>query len=200
LFLPLVATGYGLSAAFLVLLPVVALGAVIFFLMARNAPSFKPSNVPIRQRLIVLKQKPMSWVLVLFYFVTFGGFVALSSYMPTFLVSEYHMSKAAAGGQASLFILLAIITRPLGGMLADKVKDSSILSVVFLVAAILQIVLAFQPILTVLIPAFLVIAFLLGLGNGAVFKLVGAHFPKEAGVVAGLVGAIGGWAASSRHW
>ena len=120
LFLPRVATGNGLSAAFLVLLPVVALGAVIFFLMARNAPSFKPSNVPIRQRLIVLKQKPMSWVLALFYFVTFGGFVALSSYMPTFLVSEYHMSKAAAGGHASLFIVLAIIARPLGGMLADR--------------------------------------------------------------------------------
>src|ERR671938_689016 len=100
--------------------------------------------------------------------------------MPRLLVSEYHMSKAAAGGQASLFILLAIITRPLGGMLGEKVKASSILSAVFLVAAILQIVLAFQPILTVLIPAFLVIAFLLGLGNGALFKLVGAHSPKEA--------------------
>ncbi len=192
LVLPQVANSYGLPVAFLVLLPVLALGVVLFFLMARNAPTFKPSNVPIRQRLVVIKQKPMSWVLALFYFVTFGGFVALSSYMPTFLVSEYGLSKAAAGGQASLFILLSIMARPLGGILADRVKATSILSVVFLVGAVLQIVLAFQPPLTFLIPAFLVIAILLGLGSGAVFKLVGEHFPKEAGVVGGMVGAIGG--------
>jgi NNP family nitrate/nitrite transporter-like MFS transporter len=32
----------------------------------------------------------------------------------------------------------------------------------------------------------------LGLGNGAVFKLVPEHFPKETGTVTGLVGAFGG--------
>lgn len=192
LVLPRVANGYGLPYAFLILLPVLALALVLFFLMARNAPTFKPSNVPFRQRLEVIKRKPMSWVLALFYFVTFGGYVALSSYMPTFLVSEYGLTKAAAGGQVALFIVVSVLARPLGGILADRVKATSILTGVFLIGSVLQIVLAFQPSLTFLIATFLVIAVLLGLGSGAVFKLVGEHFSKEAGVVGGMVGTIGG--------
>lgn len=192
LVLPQVANGYGLPYAFLILLPVLAVALVLFFLMARNAPTFKPSNVPIGQRLAVIKRKPMSWVLALFYFATFGGYVALSSYMPTFLVSEYGLSKAAAGGQVALFILVSVLARPLGGILADRVKATSILTGVFLIGSVLQVVLAFQPTLTILIAAFLVIAVLLGLGSGAVFKLVGAHFSKDAGVVGGMVGTIGG--------
>ncbi|CCF85210.1 nitrate/nitrite transporter [Nitrolancea hollandica] len=192
LVLPRVANGYGLPYAFLVLLPVLALALVVFFLMARNAPTFKPSKVPVREKLAVIKRKPMSWVLALFYFVTFGGFVALGSYMPTFLVSEYGLTKAGAGGYASLFILTSVLARPLGGILADRVKPTSILTGVFLLGAALQIVLAFQPTLTVLIATFLVIAVLLGLGSGAVFKLVGSQFSKDAGVVGGMVGTIGG--------
>jgi MFS transporter, NNP family, nitrate/nitrite transporter len=89
-------------------------------------------------------------------------------------------------------VVVAILGRPLGGYLADRIAATSILTAVFLAVAVLQIVLAFQPGLSVLTPAFLIIALLLGLGSGAVFKLVGEHFPRNAGVVAGLVGIVGG--------
>ncbi len=77
-------------------------------------------------------------------------------------------------------------------MLADRVKATSILSVVFMVGVAPPIVLAFEPALTVLIPTFFVIAVLLGLGNGAVFDMVDEHFPTQAGIVGGMIGAIGG--------
>lgn len=191
-FLPQIAKSAGWPAAYLALMPALLLGGLLYVLVGRNAPSFTASRVSVADRLIVLKQKPMAWVLSLFYFVTFGGFVALSSYLPTFLVSEYRLPKTTAGGLTSLFVIVAILARPLGGYLADRIKATSILSVVFLAVAVLQIVLAFEPSLPVLTSSFLLIALLLGLGNGAVFKLVGVHFPHNAGVVAGLVGAIGG--------
>lgn len=188
---PRLATDHGWPAAFWVFVPALVTMAILFWLLARDAPGPRPSG-SLTERLAVFRRAPVAWVLALFYFVTFGGFVAISVYLPTLLVDAYRLDRTDAGLRAAGFVALATLARPLGGSLADRWGGTPILNAVFLVVAAFAVVLAFGPGMPVITVAFLAIAFMLGLGNGAVFKLVAEHFPRETGVVTGLVGAAGG--------
>ncbi len=189
---PRVADAAGWPVAFWLWIPVLLLMAAVFWTVARDAPGFQPDSTPVSERFAVFRRQPLTWVLALFYFVTFGGFVAMGAYLPTLLVSEYGLQPTDAAARASGFIVLATLARPLGGTLADRWGGARILNSVFLVVAACAVVLAFGPGMNVITAAFLVTAGVLGLGNGAVFKLVAEHFQRETGVVTGLVGAAGG--------
>ncbi|MCL6517202.1 MAG: MFS transporter [Alicyclobacillus sp.] len=133
------------------------------------------------------------WVLAFFYFITFGGFMAFGNYLPTLLQSQFHLNPVDAGLRASGFVLLATALRPIGGYLADKTSPSRLLVLVFTVITIAALVFAYglnNIVLTTI--AALVIALMLGIGNGTVFKLVPYHFPQATGKATGLVGALGG--------
>jgi MFS transporter, NNP family, nitrate/nitrite transporter len=189
---PRVAAAAGWPLAFWAWLPVLLAMALIFWLVGRNAPGFQPATTPISQRFGVFRTEPLTWVLALFYFVTFGGFVAIGSYLPTLLVGAFGLQPADAAARASGFVVVATLARPVGGMLADRWGGAPILNAVFVSVAIFAVVLAFGPGIEIITLAFLGSAGVLGLGNGAVFKLVAAHFPSEAGIVTGVVGAAGG--------
>ncbi len=189
---PRLADGLGWPGAFWAVLPLLLATSIVFWLLGRDAPGFVGGGAPLAQRLAVFHRQPLAWVLALFYFVTFGGFLAMSTYLPTLLVGEYGLTPAEAGGRAAAFVLVATFARPLGGYLADRWGGAPILQVVFLVVAALAIVLAFGPGLVLRTATFLTTAAALGLGNGAVFKLVADHFPRQTGTVTGLVGAAGG--------
>lgn len=163
---------------------------VVFYLLARDAVStVKPKTWS--ENLRVLRNSPLAWVLSLFYFLTFGGFVAFSIYLPTLLKDLFKLTPADAGARTAGFVLLATFMRPLGGMLADRWGGARVLVGVFIGIAALGAMMGcpFMPTFTV---GALGAAAALGLGNGAVFKLVPEHFPKETGTVTGLVGAFGG--------
>ena len=162
---------------------------VAFYAVARNSPqAARPSGLgemlgPARERL--------SWVLSLFYFLTFGGFVAFSIYLPALLKDQFGLRAADAGFRTAGFVVLATLARPLGGWLADKIGGARVLNAVFLGIAPLALLMAWPSMLPFTAGA-LGCAFLLGVGNGAVFKLVPQYFPKQVGTVTGLVGAMGG--------
>jgi NNP family nitrate/nitrite transporter-like MFS transporter len=189
---PPLAERLGTSAAFWAWLPVLLAGAILVILVGRDAPGFVGRHESLGARLAVLQRRPIAWVLALFYFVTFGGFVAIAAYKPTLLVTTYGLSPADAGVQTAIFITLTILARPVGGYLADRLGGTPVLNGVFVVAAGLAVVLAFQPGMPVLTVVFLTMAVALGLGSSAVLKLVAERFPRETGTVTGLVGAAGG--------
>ena len=189
---PRMASGYGWPAAFLVFLPALLVMAALMLALGRNAPSFVPQGTSLNERISVFTRRPVAWVLALFYFVTFGGFVANSTYLPTLLVTQYRLEPTDAALRAGGFVVLATLARPLGGYLSDRLGAVPTLSIVFSIVAVLAVVLAFGPVMAVITVSFLGIALALGLGNGAVFKLVADLFPRETGTVTGLVGAAGG--------
>ncbi len=189
---PYMAARYGLAWAYWVYVPALLALAATFWLVGRDAPARSRSQVPMLHRLAVLRDRPFTWVPILFYFVTFGGFVAIGSFLPTFLVSQYGLTIGDAGTRTAGFILLATLARPVGGSLADRWGAAPTLNLAFLVVALFAIVLAFEATMGPITVAFLGVAFALGLGNGAVFKLVADEFPRQTGVVGGLVGAAGG--------
>jgi MFS transporter, NNP family, nitrate/nitrite transporter len=105
----------------------------------------------------------------------------------------HDLSKADAGARAAGFALLAVIGRPTGGWLSDRVGAARVLLVSFVTVAVLALVLAVAY--TAMVPltiACLTMAVALGLGTGAVFKLVPEWFPDRVGSVTGVVGAAGG--------
>ena len=164
-------------------------GAVFFFSAQNETKTARPKSLS--ESLAPLKNSRVAWVLSLFYFLTFGGFVALALYMPTLLRELFSLTPTDAGARTAGFVVLATLTRPAGGILADKIGGAKVLVAVFLGIAMLSLLLSFDSIVPFTIGA-LGCAAALGLGNGAVFKLVPQYFPKETGTVTGLVGAFGG--------
>jgi NNP family nitrate/nitrite transporter-like MFS transporter len=162
---------------------------VIYWFQAENAPRRAPAK-SLKEMAQPLKEKK-SWVLSLYYFLTFGGFVAMSIYLPTFLTDMFKLTPQDAGMRTAGFVLLATLMRPVGGILADKIGGQKILLWAFPIIAVMAVFLACPLISTFTIGA-LGMAIAIGLGNGAVFKLVPEYFPKAVGSVTGLVGAAGG--------
>jgi NNP family nitrate/nitrite transporter-like MFS transporter len=141
--------------------------------------------------LAVLTRSPLAWVFSLFYFVTFGGFVAMGVYLPTLLTSRFGLDIADAGARAAGFVVLAVAARPVGGMISDRIGGARVLVGVFAVTAVATLGLVTSDLYSFSVGA-LVFAAAVGLGNGAVFKLVPQYFAADTGTVTGLVGAFGG--------
>jgi NNP family nitrate/nitrite transporter-like MFS transporter len=191
---PLIADQWGLSAPFWLAAVLVAGMCVVFWLAARDAPRGARGPAPgMFAALSVFKGSGRAWALTLFYFLAFGGFVAMFLYLPKLLTGVHDLTKADAGARAAGFALLAVIARPTGGVLSDRVGAARVLVVCFVGVGVLALALAATYESMVPLTIFcLTMAVALGLGTGAVFKLVPEWFPDRVGAVTGVVGAAGG--------
>ncbi len=187
---PVLAKAIGIPATFIVFsLAAVAWGAV-FALTANNAKPPSKSKT-LADSINVLKNEKLSWVLSIFYALTFGGFVALSIYLPTLYKEVFSLSPEEAGARTAIFVLIATLSRPVGGILSDRLGGQKLLLYVFIGVALTAWLMASTSIWLFTTGA-LCCAVLFGFGNGAVFKLVPQYFPQQTGSVTGLVGAVGG--------
>jgi NNP family nitrate/nitrite transporter-like MFS transporter len=192
---PRIVDAWGLAAPFWVAAGLLAVTAVVFVLRARDAPrAARTGPAPgMFAALSVFRTSGRAWGLTLFYFLAFGGFVALFLYLPKLLTGVHDLSKTDAGARAAGFALLAVIARPVGGWLSDRIGAERVLLTSFVGTGVLALVLAAAY--TSMVPltiACLTMAVALGLGTGAVFKLVPEWFPDRVGAVTGVVGAAGG--------
>ena len=187
---PVLAAIIGWQSVFRGLSFVLFAWAVAFALLARDAPGRPPAK-GIRDMVTLLSTRPLAWALAAFYFLTFGGFVAFSIYLPTLLKDTFGLTPTDAGLRTAGFVVLATLLRPVGGALADRIGGARVLRGVFTGVVPFALLLAWPSMIPFTVGA-LGCAALLGLGNGAVFKLVPQYFPAETGTVTGLVGAMGG--------
>ena len=189
---PTLADRFGLAAPFAVGVVLMLVLGVVFWLTGRDAPVPRPATTlmgPLR----VFIHEPRAWALTLFYFLAFGGFVAMFLYLPKLLVGVYHLQRADAGYRAAGFALFAVLARPVGGWAADRFGAERVLLVSFAgISALAATLTGFYTEIVPLTVACLTMAVCLGLGTGAVFKMVGNEFPKQVGAVTGVVGAAGG--------
>jgi NNP family nitrate/nitrite transporter-like MFS transporter len=192
---PRIVDEWGLSAPFWLAAVLVVAMCAVFAATAHDARAGAAPGprAGIFASLSVFRTSGRAWALTLFYFLAFGGFVAMFLYLPKLLTEVHDLTKSDAGARAAGFALLAVIGRPLGGWLADRVGAVRVLLVSFVGVGLLALVLAATY--TAMAPltiACLTIAVALGLGMGAVFKLVADWFPDRVGSVTGVVGAAGG--------
>lgn len=170
---------------------VIMVFAVLYYVSVRDVKT--DGNAPtLQDSFHLIKTTSAVWTLSIFYFLTFGSFVAMGNYLPKLLVDLFHITKVDAGLKTAGFVVLATIFRPIGGYLADKLGGHQILNLVFIIISITALTLAITTTFFPITIASLTLAMAAGLGNGAVFKLVPFYYQKQTGIVTGIAGAAGG--------
>jgi NNP family nitrate/nitrite transporter-like MFS transporter len=189
-FAPRLATAFGWRAVFGLTLVPILLTLVLFTLLAKDSPGLPPPK-PLAAYGGVLKQRD-TWWFCLFYSVTFGGFVGLASFLSIFFHDQYDLTPVQAGSFATLCVIAGSFLRPFGGYLADRLGGIRMLSALYLGVGLMMLALAALPALFLGTVCMFLGMGMLGMGNGSVFQLVPQRFPKEIGVITGVVGAAGG--------
>lgn len=173
----------------------IAMAAVCWTFM-RDAPSWTPNTEPAFPKLVDAVRLPITWQMSFLYAAAFGGFVAFSTYLPTYLADVYDIvDLKSAGARTAGFAIAAVLARPLGGVLSDRFGPRIITATSCGGAALLAVWMMTKPDVHNGLAAtdFILMAVMMGMGSGAVFAWVAvASPPARVGAVTGVVGAAGG--------
>ncbi len=195
-FTPRLAESIGYLPTHLLIAGIMAVTAVLCWLFLRDSPVWEPSRQPLVPKVIGALKLRITWEMAFLYGIVFGGFVAFSTFLPKYLTTIYagEVDAVGAGTRTALFAAAAVVARPIGGALSDRVGPK-IISLVSLAGIVsLAYIVGQQPpegVLTGI--TFIAMAAAMGLGMGAVFAWVGPSTPKDkVGAVTGVVAAAGG--------
>ena len=145
-----------------------------------------------RRYLTVLTERD-SWVVMLIYSITFGGFVGMTSYVTLLLTSLYNLSKLDAGLVMAGLSFTGAMVRPVGGWIADRLSGVRVLMVLLTGISLCNFVFAaVSPGLHTGVLLLIALYLGFGLGNGATFQLVPQRWKGKTGVMTGIIGAAGG--------
>lgn len=207
---PLIVVGYGWTMVPKVYAVLMLVTAILFWFFTFSDPSHKVGkSVTIREQLAAFKD-PKVWKLSQYYSIVFGGFVALALWMTQYYVSEYGFDLKTAALLAAAFSIPGGVLRAIGGYFSDKYGAHTITWWVLWVSLACLFFLSYPQteftIHTVTGPAtfhvglgptaFTIIMFTLGIafaiGKASVFKYISDDYPKNIGVISGVVGLAGG--------
>jgi NNP family nitrate/nitrite transporter-like MFS transporter len=188
-------TNVGEKAPFLITAVLLAAYAVVSWLVLRDAPGRVVPTSSLTSRVVANAKLPITWQACILYAVAFGGYVAFSVYLPAYLRTEYGLSPAGAANRMAGFVVVAVIMRPVGGWLSDRIGSVPVLATGYAVVVVGAAIAAGHPPVDSLgAVAFLSMAAALGCGSGATFALIAqVTDPARVGGVTGLVGAAGGF-------
>jgi len=193
-FTPRFVRWFGLMTTHIIIAVALAATAAVALLVLRDSPAFHANTDPVVPKLLAAAKLRVTWEMSFLYAVVFGGFVAFSNYLPTYIKTIYGFSAVDAGARTAAFALAAVIARPIGGMLSDRIPPKIVVLTSLAGTATMAAVAILQP------PAdlwsavtFTLLAVFLGVGTGGVFAWVARRAPaKRVGSVTGIVAAAGG--------
>lgn len=169
---------------------ILSIFAILMFLLGdKNEPKVK---IPLMAQVKDLSKNYKLYYLSLWYFITFGAFVAFGIFLPNFLVDHFSIDKVDAGIRSGIFIALATFLRPVGGIIGDKFNAVQALIIDFVIMIIGALILSLSSHIVLFTIGCLAISICAGIGNGLIFKLVPSYFSKEAGSANGIVSMMGG--------
>jgi NNP family nitrate/nitrite transporter-like MFS transporter len=212
---PFVMIAWGWQTVALVWAAALVVMAIIFWFFTKDDPvAIRRRTEAYNPRSLASEFTPLRnlqvWRFSLYYFFTFGAFVALSLWLPRYLIGVYGFDIATAGMVAAAYSIPASIFRAYGGTLSDKVGARTVMYWTFGVSAVCLAVLAlptadyvitgingpvpfhFELGPVVFIGIMFVLGFFMSLGKAAVYKHIPAYYPDNVGAVGGLVGMFGG--------
>ena len=169
---------------------ILSIFAILMFLLGdKNEPKVK---IPLMAQVKDLSKNYKLYYLSLWYFITFGAFVAFGIFLPNFLVDHFSIDKVDAGIRSGIFIALATFLRPVGGVIGDKFNAVQALIIDFVIMIIGALILSLSSHIVLFTIGCLAISICAGIGNGLIFKLAPSYFSKEAGSANGIVSMMGG--------
>ncbi|MCW3158801.1 MFS transporter [Micropruina sonneratiae] len=193
---PRLAAGIGYLNTHLLIAAVMAVMAVVVWFCMKESPAWQPNPRPVVPVVLGALKLPITWQMSFLYAIVFGGFVAFSTYLPKYLTTVYpdQVDQIGAGTRMGSFVIAAVIARPIGGILADKLGAKLITVISLVGVAALAWVVSLQPPEGIVTGAtFLAMAAALGVGMGSVFGWVPRLAPADkVGSVSGVVAAAGG--------
>lgn len=209
--LPVALGGLGLAGSYLAWSAFLAVGLVLYALLGRNAWFFQLKAKGVgdaRERAKELGQEMFpagstrdslrlsagvwkTWVLVGLYFTTFGGFLAMTAWLPTYWKEYFLTGEVMAGTLTAVYSILASVVRVGAGGVADRLGGERTLSIALVTMGVGAIMLTMVSTLWMAVVAVLVMAIGMGAGNAAVFKLVPQAVPSAVGGAAGWIGGLG---------
>ena len=188
LFAPPLARAYGWHAVYGFAALFMAVPLVVMALFAKEPPD--QDHQTLREHLQCLWQAD-GWAFNLIYVVTFGGFIGLSTFLPSFFYAQFGVTKVAAGRLTVLAALMGSVIRILGGWVSDRIGGILTLTVVLTASIGVFFSLTTSPSLLATTLLFMVCFALLGMGNGALFQLVPLRWPNNTAVAGSMIGEIG---------
>lgn len=211
--LPVALGSWGLSGSYLAWLVFLAVGTVLYFYTGRNAWYFQareqyadpekartlaraqgqeifPANST-KDSLLLSARVWKTWLLVGIYFTTFGGFIAMTSWLPTFWTSFFSVGVVSAGLLTAVYSLTASAIRVPGGTLSDRLGGETTALLALSTTLVGALLMTFSHNLSLSIVAVVLMALGMGVANAAVFKLVPKEVPQAVGGAAGWVGGLG---------
>ncbi|MDD2694797.1 MAG: MFS transporter [Anaerolineales bacterium] len=213
LLLPLALSAWGLKGAYLTWLLFLLAGVIIYTLTGANAYYFqlvgRGANAEAarnearlmgqelfpkgnaRQSLAAAAHNWKTWMLVAVYFTTFGGFIAMTAWLPTYWNGLYAAAPLAAGGLTAAFSLTASLLRVAGGSISDRMggEKTAMFSLLTLLGG--AVLMCLSPSFGLSLAAELVMGVGMGVANAAVFKLMPQYVPQAVGGAAGWIGGLG---------
>ncbi len=189
LFAPPLAKEFGWQAVYgLATIPML-LAMVLLQIFAKEPPDREQKKLSDYLKVIFDRD---AWIFNLLYMVTFGGYIGLSSFLPTLFSDQYGIPKSDVGKYSALIIIMASILRVVGGWLADRLGGIRILLVLCGVIIAATCAASTIPASPWAMVAILIVCFsAMGAGNGAVFQLVPLRFKTTTAVAGSLIGEIG---------
>ncbi len=207
---PSIVVAYGWTMVPTVYAVMMLVTALAFFVFTYTDPAHKvESNVTVIEQLKALKD-PNVWKICQYYSIVFGGYVALSLWMTKYYVQEYGFDLKSAAFLAACFSLPGGVLRALGGWMSDKWGSHQVTWWVLWVSWIGLFILSYPQteftVKTVSGPVtysiylnvyvFTALMFIIGIawaiGKASVFKYISEDYPKNIGVISGIVGLAGG--------
>ena len=213
LLLPLLVVSIGFTVSYVLWLGMLAVLVLLVAVFMKDAPYFQYREMGIEigpdalllacgeeltpsgtamQSIRTAARDWRTWILTFFYFVTFGGFIALTVWLPTYWSQYYDFSMVKAGGLTALYSLSASLLRVAGGYASDRLGGEKITFYSFLVvAAGALLMLTAARLFQVALAGEMLLALGMGFANAAVFKLVPKYTPASVGGAAGIIGGLG---------
>lgn len=191
----------GDQAPFILVAVLLAIYALVARMLLQNSPAWTPATGNWVVKAAKTLARPVTIKLSWMYAMGFGGFVAFSVYLPTYLHNFYELDVEDASLRTAIFVVIAVACRPLGGALSDKFDGAWVLVVSYVITGLMAAAASEKmPLIGMenrLYPVgtavFLIMAASLGVASGAVFALVAKLVePSSVGSVTGIVGAVGG--------
>ncbi len=212
-FIPIVLKNLGLSAAYFFWLLFLIIGTLLYIIYGRNAYYFQliQQGIPEKEAKELAKEKGQeifparsikeslvisakiwgNWFLVIMYFTSFGGFIALTAWFPTYWRSFFGLAIVSAGLLTAIYSILASVVRVFGGVISDKIggENTSFLALSIMLAGSFFMIFSHNYALSIIGEVIMAIG--MGINNAAVFKLVPKEIPQAIGGAAGWVGGLG---------
>ena len=187
---PPLALWLGWKAVYAVAAAAMLLPMAAMILFAKEPPDVD-KHAGMREHVACLFEKD-GWVFSLIYGVTFGGFIGLITFLPTYYYDQFGVSKVQAGQLTMLAAFMGAAVRVLGGWVSDRWGGVNTLTLVLAAVAVTLTLAGFSSGSLVLTTLLLIACFAaLGAGNGALFQLVPLRWPTSTAVAGSMIGEIG---------